>query len=128
MIDKVIVLIEAVIKLLASLDVAVLFPDHPFYAFFGVLYLENGLELFCVIASRRVVLKEQSLRRVEQIELKLVVYLIAVCNWNGFQIYFDLAESAVTNVVVQQVAVEDASHEDLFPRIQHLVERAKYDG
>ena len=78
MIDKVVILIEAGVELLTALDVAVLFPDHPFYAFFGILYLENGLKLFCMIASRRVVLKEQSLRRVEKIELKLVVNLIAV--------------------------------------------------
>ena len=115
MIDKVVVLVEAGVKLLTSLDVAVLFSDHPFYAFFGVLDLENGLELFCVIASCRVVLKEQSLSRVEQIELKLVVNLIAVGDGSGSQIYFYLAESAVTYVVVQQVAVEDASHQDLFP-------------
>lgn len=115
MIDEVVVLIEAGVKLLAALDVAVLFPDHPFYAFFGVLYLENGLELFRVIASRRVVLEKQSLRRVEKIQLKLVVNLVAVSNGNRSQIYFYLAEGAVAYVVVEQVTVKDASHEDLLP-------------
>ena len=58
MVDEVIILVEIRVKLLASFYIPILFLDHSFYALFGVLDLENGLELFGVVASRRVVLEE----------------------------------------------------------------------
>lgn len=57
-----------------------------------------------------------------------MVHLIVISDRSGPQIDFDLSERAVTHIVVEQVTVEDTSHENLFPCVQNLVERAENDG